>query len=77
MTVKALGKNPRGAGLANTDIGKDDRLAQHGLQIPTHAANRIIPPYLFSRNFPTRSRLKSSCPDATSYKLQLSLTFSQ
>eukprot|EP00983_Pelagomonas_calceolata_P018662 585621-Pelagomonas_calceolata.AAC.1 len=36
MNIKALSKSPRGAGLVNTDIGSDDRLAQHNLQIPAH-----------------------------------------
>eukprot|EP00983_Pelagomonas_calceolata_P055996 1144406-Pelagomonas_calceolata.AAC.4 len=36
MIVKAHSKSPRGAGLVNTDIGSDDRLAQHKLQIPAH-----------------------------------------
>eukprot|EP00983_Pelagomonas_calceolata_P072769 1151862-Pelagomonas_calceolata.AAC.5 len=64
MIIKALRKNPWGAGLVNMDIGSNDRLAQHNLQIPAHASNRIIPPYLFPRNFPQRSRLTSSRPDA-------------
>eukprot|EP00983_Pelagomonas_calceolata_P060628 1146468-Pelagomonas_calceolata.AAC.1 len=66
MITTALSKSPWGAGLVNTDIGNYDRLAQHNLQIPAHASNRIIPPYLFPRNFPDleRSRLKSSRPDA-------------
>eukprot|EP00983_Pelagomonas_calceolata_P035129 1098574-Pelagomonas_calceolata.AAC.1 len=46
------------------DIGSDDRLAQHNLQIPTHASNRVIPPYLFPRKFSKRSRLTSSRSDA-------------
>eukprot|EP00983_Pelagomonas_calceolata_P084804 1156435-Pelagomonas_calceolata.AAC.1 len=46
------------------DIGSGDRLVQHNLQIPAHASNRIIPPYLFPRNFLQRSRLTSSRPDA-------------
>eukprot|EP00983_Pelagomonas_calceolata_P006558 215621-Pelagomonas_calceolata.AAC.2 len=53
------------------DIGSNDRLAQHNFQIPAHASNIIIPPYLFPRNFPQRSRLTSSPPDAiliTPYK---------
>eukprot|EP00983_Pelagomonas_calceolata_P002046 68648-Pelagomonas_calceolata.AAC.1 len=64
MIIKALSKSPWGAGLLNTDIGSNDRLAQHKLPIPTHASNRIIPPYLFPRNFPQRSRITSSRPDA-------------
>eukprot|EP00983_Pelagomonas_calceolata_P014913 473639-Pelagomonas_calceolata.AAC.1 len=36
MIIKALSKSPRGAGLVSTDIGSDDRLAQHNLQIPAH-----------------------------------------
>eukprot|EP00983_Pelagomonas_calceolata_P106676 1159259-Pelagomonas_calceolata.AAC.2 len=46
------------------DIGSDDGLAQHNLQIPAHASNRILPPYLFPRKFPKRSRLTSSRPGA-------------
>eukprot|EP00983_Pelagomonas_calceolata_P026973 847603-Pelagomonas_calceolata.AAC.1 len=64
MIIKALSISPWGLGLVNTDIGNDDRLAQHNLQIPAHASNKIMPPYLFPRNFPKRSRLKSSHPDA-------------
>eukprot|EP00967_Tisochrysis_lutea_P090632 scaffold129795_cov23-Tisochrysis_lutea.AAC.1 len=45
------------------DIGSDDQLAQQNLQIPAHASNRTIPPYLFPRKFPKRSRLTSSRPD--------------
>eukprot|EP00983_Pelagomonas_calceolata_P054142 1143587-Pelagomonas_calceolata.AAC.1 len=47
LIIKALSKIPLGAGLDNTDIGSDDRLAQHILQIPAHATNRVIPPYFF------------------------------
>eukprot|EP00983_Pelagomonas_calceolata_P055238 1144059-Pelagomonas_calceolata.AAC.1 len=64
MIIKALGKSPWGAGLVNMDIGRVDRLAQHDLQIPAHASNRLIPPYLFPRHFSKRSRLTSSRPDA-------------
>eukprot|EP00983_Pelagomonas_calceolata_P124439 1161106-Pelagomonas_calceolata.AAC.10 len=64
MITKALSKSPWGAGLVNKDIGGDDRLAQHNLQTPAHAPNRVIPSYLFPRSFPKRSRLTSSCPDA-------------
>eukprot|EP00983_Pelagomonas_calceolata_P011108 357886-Pelagomonas_calceolata.AAC.1 len=63
MIIKALSKSPWGAGLVNTDIGSGARLAQHNLQIPAHASNRIKPPYLFSRSFSKRSRLTSSRPD--------------
>eukprot|EP00983_Pelagomonas_calceolata_P072279 1151644-Pelagomonas_calceolata.AAC.1 len=38
---------PWGAGLVNMDIGSGGRLVQHSLQIPAHASNRFIPPYLF------------------------------
>eukprot|EP00983_Pelagomonas_calceolata_P131039 1161738-Pelagomonas_calceolata.AAC.6 len=67
LIIEALSESPWGAGLVNTDIGSDDRLAQHNLQIPAHASNRIVTPYLFPRNFPNtgRSRLTSSRPDAT------------
>eukprot|EP00983_Pelagomonas_calceolata_P081461 1155586-Pelagomonas_calceolata.AAC.1 len=73
MIIKALSKSPRGAGLVNMDIGSDDRylLAQHNLQIPAYASNRIIPLYLFPRKFYKIFRLTSSRPDAiinTSYK---------
>eukprot|EP00983_Pelagomonas_calceolata_P004654 151942-Pelagomonas_calceolata.AAC.1 len=64
MIIKTLSKSPWGAGLVNMDIRSNDRLAQHNLQIPAHASNRTIPPYLFPRNFPQRSRLTSSRPDA-------------
>eukprot|EP00983_Pelagomonas_calceolata_P083731 1156222-Pelagomonas_calceolata.AAC.1 len=57
MIIKALSKSPLGAGLVNMDVGSDDRSARHNLQIPAHASNRIIPPYLFPHNFPKRSRL--------------------
>eukprot|EP00983_Pelagomonas_calceolata_P017961 562990-Pelagomonas_calceolata.AAC.1 len=60
MIIKALSKSPWGAGLVNTDIGSDDRLAQHNLQIPAHASNRGIPPYLIPRKFFERSRLTLS-----------------
>eukprot|EP00983_Pelagomonas_calceolata_P023962 754464-Pelagomonas_calceolata.AAC.2 len=50
MVTKALCKSPWGAGLVKTDIGSDDRLAQHNLQIPAHASNRIMPPYLYLRD---------------------------
>eukprot|EP00983_Pelagomonas_calceolata_P001406 47500-Pelagomonas_calceolata.AAC.1 len=49
MIIKALSKIPLGAGLVNMDIGSDDKLAQHNLQIPAHASNRIVPPNLFPR----------------------------
>eukprot|EP00983_Pelagomonas_calceolata_P013867 444137-Pelagomonas_calceolata.AAC.1 len=39
-------------------------LTHHNLQIPAHSSNRVIPPYLFPRDFPKRSRLTSSRPDA-------------
>eukprot|EP00983_Pelagomonas_calceolata_P103796 1158954-Pelagomonas_calceolata.AAC.7 len=64
IMTKTLSKSPWGAGLVNTDIGNDDRLAQHNLSIPAHASNRIIPLYFFPHNFPKISRLKSSRPDA-------------
>eukprot|EP00983_Pelagomonas_calceolata_P052226 1142754-Pelagomonas_calceolata.AAC.3 len=64
MIIKALSKNPRGAGLISMDIGSDDRLAQQNLQISAHASNRFLPPYLFPRKFSKRSRLTSSRPDA-------------
>eukprot|EP00983_Pelagomonas_calceolata_P060010 1146187-Pelagomonas_calceolata.AAC.2 len=44
MINKALSKSPWWAGLINTDIGSDDKLAQHNLQIPARASNRIILP---------------------------------
>eukprot|EP00983_Pelagomonas_calceolata_P052915 1143068-Pelagomonas_calceolata.AAC.1 len=53
MIIKALSKSPWGAGLVNMDIGCGDRLAQHNLQIPAHASNSIVSPYLFPRNFVT------------------------
>eukprot|EP00983_Pelagomonas_calceolata_P066190 1148905-Pelagomonas_calceolata.AAC.2 len=62
MIINALSGCPWGAGLVYTDIGSDDRLAQHNLHIPAHAPN--IPPYLFPFNFPKRSRLTSRRPDA-------------
>eukprot|EP00983_Pelagomonas_calceolata_P127064 1161364-Pelagomonas_calceolata.AAC.4 len=31
MITKALSKSPWGAGLVNTDVGYDDRLAEHNL----------------------------------------------
>eukprot|EP00983_Pelagomonas_calceolata_P050342 1141936-Pelagomonas_calceolata.AAC.1 len=64
MIIKALSKSPWGAGLVNTNVGNDDRLAQHNLQFAAYACNRIIPPYLFPRNFLKRSKLKSNRPDA-------------
>eukprot|EP00983_Pelagomonas_calceolata_P099119 1158423-Pelagomonas_calceolata.AAC.9 len=65
MISKALSRIPWGAGLVNMDIGSDGRLAQHNLQISAYASNRIIPPYLYPKNFSKRSRLTSSRPDAT------------
>eukprot|EP00983_Pelagomonas_calceolata_P048927 1141278-Pelagomonas_calceolata.AAC.3 len=44
MITKAHSESSWGAGLANTDIGSDDRSAQHNHHIPTHAS-RVIPPY--------------------------------
>jgi hypothetical protein len=64
MIMKALSKSPCGAGLIYTDVGKNERLAQHNLQLPAHASNRTIPDYLFSRNISERSRLTTSRPDA-------------
>eukprot|EP00983_Pelagomonas_calceolata_P005907 195492-Pelagomonas_calceolata.AAC.1 len=64
IIIKPINKSPWGAGLVNMDIGSDDSLAQHNLQIPAHASKRIIPPNLFPHNFPKRSRLTSSRPDA-------------
>ena len=64
MIAKALSKSPLGAGFVNLDLGSNERLAQHGLQIPAHASNRTLPDYLFSRNVPHRSRINSSRPDA-------------
>eukprot|EP00983_Pelagomonas_calceolata_P004805 156888-Pelagomonas_calceolata.AAC.1 len=43
MIIKALSKSPWVAGLVNMDLGSDDTLAQHNLQIPARASNRIIP----------------------------------
>jgi len=63
MITKALSKSPVGAGLVYTDIGSDFKLAQHNLQLPSHASNRTIPAYLFPRNFQEK-RLNSSRPDA-------------
>eukprot|EP00983_Pelagomonas_calceolata_P037260 1136262-Pelagomonas_calceolata.AAC.1 len=51
MITKARIKSPWGAGLSNMDIGSSDRLAQHNLQIPAHASNRVIPLNLFQENF--------------------------
>eukprot|EP00983_Pelagomonas_calceolata_P056193 1144483-Pelagomonas_calceolata.AAC.1 len=42
MMIKALSKSPLGAGLINTGIGSDDRLAQNNLQLPPHASNRVL-----------------------------------
>eukprot|EP00983_Pelagomonas_calceolata_P041135 1137934-Pelagomonas_calceolata.AAC.1 len=39
MIATALSKCPWGAGLVDTDIGSDDRLAQHNLQIPAHVSH--------------------------------------
>eukprot|EP00983_Pelagomonas_calceolata_P013073 417952-Pelagomonas_calceolata.AAC.1 len=64
MITKALSKSPWGAGLVNMDKGSDGKLAQHNLKIPAHVSNSIIPPYLFLRSFPKRSRLTTSRPDA-------------
>ena len=64
MITKALSKCPVGAGLVYTDIGSDFKLAQHNLQLPTHASNRTLPAYFFPRNLPERKRLNSSRPDA-------------
>ena len=64
MITKALSKCPVGAGLVYTDIGSDFKLAQHNLQLPTHASNRTLPAYFFPRNLPERKRLDSSRPDA-------------
>eukprot|EP00983_Pelagomonas_calceolata_P042394 1138494-Pelagomonas_calceolata.AAC.1 len=43
MITKALSKTPWGAGLVNTNIGNDTRLAQHNLQIAAYASNRTSP----------------------------------
>eukprot|EP00983_Pelagomonas_calceolata_P034675 1086190-Pelagomonas_calceolata.AAC.1 len=51
MIIKALSKSPWGAGLVNMDIGSDDKLAQHNLQIPAHPSNRIIPLTSFQEKF--------------------------
>ena len=64
MIMKALSKSPYGAGLINTDVGKNERPAQHNLQLPAHASNRTTPDYLFSRTVSKRSRLTTSRPDA-------------
>jgi len=42
MIIKALSKSPLGAGLVNTDIGSDDRLAQHILQFPANPCKDIL-----------------------------------
>ena len=63
MIMKALSKSPCGASLIYTDVGKDERLAQHNLCLPAHASNRTIPDCLFSRDIPKRSRLTTSRPD--------------
>jgi hypothetical protein len=71
MITKAISKSPIGAGLVYTDIGSDFKLAQHNLQLPTHASNRTIPAYFFPCNLQERKRLNSSRPDAiliTPYK---------
>eukprot|EP00983_Pelagomonas_calceolata_P113066 1159949-Pelagomonas_calceolata.AAC.1 len=47
MIAKTLSKSPRGAGLVKMDIGNDDRLMQHNLQIPAHASNRTKTPISF------------------------------
>eukprot|EP00983_Pelagomonas_calceolata_P016239 514115-Pelagomonas_calceolata.AAC.1 len=47
MITKALSKSPWGAGLVNMDIGSGNRFTQYNLQMPAHASNRFIPPYLF------------------------------
>eukprot|EP00983_Pelagomonas_calceolata_P118300 1160493-Pelagomonas_calceolata.AAC.9 len=62
--IKALSKSPWEAGLDSTDLGSNDRLAQHNLQFFAHALNRTLPPYLFPQSFPKRSRLTSGRPVA-------------
>eukprot|EP00967_Tisochrysis_lutea_P086381 scaffold121724_cov27-Tisochrysis_lutea.AAC.1 len=58
LITGALSKSPSEAGLINTDIGSNDRLAQQNLQIPAHlqipASNRAIPRYLLTHRSPTR-----------------------
>eukprot|EP00983_Pelagomonas_calceolata_P112568 1159892-Pelagomonas_calceolata.AAC.27 len=51
LLKQPLCKSPWEAGLVDTDVGNADRLAQHSLQIPTHASNRIIPPFLCPQTF--------------------------
>eukprot|EP00983_Pelagomonas_calceolata_P052561 1142894-Pelagomonas_calceolata.AAC.1 len=64
MITKALSKTPWGAGLVNTDIGNDTWLAQHNLQIPAYASNRITPSHLFPCNLSMQDRSSSSRSDA-------------
>eukprot|EP00983_Pelagomonas_calceolata_P016750 527497-Pelagomonas_calceolata.AAC.1 len=64
MIRKALSKTPWGAGLVNTDIANDTRLAQHNLQIPAYASNITVASYLFPCNLSMRDRSTSSQPDA-------------
>eukprot|EP00983_Pelagomonas_calceolata_P072483 1151743-Pelagomonas_calceolata.AAC.1 len=42
-TLKAISKDPLGAGLASINIGSADRLTLQGLQIPELSTNRILP----------------------------------
>eukprot|EP00983_Pelagomonas_calceolata_P026814 842191-Pelagomonas_calceolata.AAC.1 len=51
MIIKAVSKSPWESGLVNMDIGRGDRLAQHNLQVPAHAPNRIVSPTSFQENF--------------------------
>ncbi len=45
------------------DIGSEDRLALQNLQIPKGSTDRIVPEWLFPRQFPSKQRLTSR-PDA-------------
>eukprot|EP00983_Pelagomonas_calceolata_P046365 1140119-Pelagomonas_calceolata.AAC.1 len=64
MIIKALSKSPWGAGLVNTDIGSDDRLAQHKPSNPCTCIKQNYTPLSLPCNFPRRSRLTSSRPNA-------------
>eukprot|EP00983_Pelagomonas_calceolata_P024680 777136-Pelagomonas_calceolata.AAC.1 len=58
MITLAVSKSPWGSGLVNIDIGSDDRLAQHNLQIPVHASNRTIPSHLFLKKKRKKEKLR-------------------
>jgi len=66
LIIKAIDAGSLGECFVQMDIGSEDRLALQNLQNPVGSTNRTVPEWLFPRRFPSKQRLTSSRPNATS-----------